>query len=97
MFDNIYEKAQILQFCIILFMIEYSNQYKINNEKIEYNKDILLDITNYKKIIFNNIKNINKENLLLNNDYFYYFKSSMLNVFFFKKTNSNEHIIFLMV
>ena len=94
MFDNIYEKAQILQFCIILFMIEYSNQYKINNEKIEYNKDILLDITNYKKIIFNNIKNINKENLLLNNDYFYYFKSSMLNVFFFKKTNSNEHIIF---
>ena len=35
MIDNIYEKAQILQFCIILFMIEYSNQYTINNEKIQ--------------------------------------------------------------
>lgn len=92
MFDNIYEKAQILQFCIILFMIEYSNQYKINNEKIEYNKDILLDITNYKKIIFKENQNI--DNLITNNDYFYYFKSSILNVFFFKKTNSNEHIIF---
>jgi hypothetical protein len=92
MFDNIYEKAQILQFCIILFMIEYSDQYTINNEKIEYNKDILLDITNYKKIIFKENNPI--EDLILNNEYFYYFKSSMLNVFFFKKTNSNEHIIF---
>ena len=92
MIDNIYEKAQILQFCIILFMIEYSNQYTINNEKIQYNKDILLDITNYKKIIFKNNESI--DNLILNNEYFYYFKSSMLNVFFFKKTNSKEHIIF---
>ena len=90
MIDNIYEKAQILQFCIILFMIEYSNQYTINNEKIQYNKDILLDITNYKKIIFKNNESI--DNLILNNEYFYYFKSSMLNVFFFKKNNS--HIIF---
>ena len=92
MLDNIYEKAKILQFCIILFMIEYSNQYTINNEKIEYNKDILLDITKYKKIIFKEHESI--DNLILNNEYFYYFKSSMLNVFFFKKTNSNEHIIF---
>jgi hypothetical protein len=92
MLDNIYEKAQILQFCIILFMIEYSNQYTINNEKIEYNKDILLNITNYKKIIFKQHGSI--EDLILNNEYFYYFKSPMLNVFFFKKTNSNQHIIF---
>jgi hypothetical protein len=92
MFDNIYEKGQILQFCIILFMIEYSNQYKINNEKLTNNKDILLDIVNYKKIIFKKYKPI--DNLILNNEYFYYFKSSMLNVFFFKKTNSKEHIIF---
>lgn len=92
MLDNIYEKAQILQFCIILFMIEYSNQYTINNEKIQYNKDILLDITKYKKIIFKQHESI--DNLILNNEYFYYFKSSMLNVFFFKKTNSKEHIIF---
>jgi len=92
MLDNIYEKAQILQFCIILFMIEYSNQYTINNEKIQYNKDILLDITNYKKIIFKQHESI--DNLILNNEYFYYFKSSMLNVFFFKKTNSNQHIIY---
>ena len=92
MFDNIYEKAQILQFCIILFMIEYSNQYKINNEKLTNNKDILLDIVNYKKIIFKKYKPI--DNLILNNEYFYYFKSSILNVFFFKKTNSNTHIIF---
>jgi hypothetical protein len=92
MLDNIYEKTQILQFCIILFMIEYSIQYSINNEKIEYNKDILLDITNYKKIIFKEHESI--DNLILNNDYFYYFKSSMLNVFFFKKNNSKEHIIF---
>ena len=96
MLDNIYEKAQILQFCIILFMIEYSNQYTINNEKIQYNKDILLDITNYKKIIFKQHESIDSsiDNLILNNEYFYYFKSSMLNVFFFKKTNSKEHIIF---
>jgi hypothetical protein len=96
MLDNIYEKAQILQFCIILFMIEYSNQYTINNEKIEYNKDILLDITKYKKIIFKQYESIDSsiDNLILNNEYFYYFKSSMLNVFFFKKTNSKEHIIF---
>ena len=96
MLDNIYEKAQILQFCIILFMIEYSNQYTINNEKIEYNKDILLNITNYKKIIFKEHESLDSSihNLILNNDYFYYFKSSMLNVFFFKKTNSNQHIIF---
>ena len=96
MLDNIYEKAQILQFCIILFMIEYSNQYPINNEKIQYNKDILLDITNYKKIIFKQHESIDSsiDNLILNNEYFYYFKSSMLNVFFFKKTDSNEHIIF---
>jgi hypothetical protein len=92
MLDNIYEKAQILQFCIILFMIEYSNQYTINNEKIQYNKDILLDITKYKKIIFKEAQNI--DDLILNNDYFYYFKSSMLNVFFFKKTNSKDHIIY---
>ena len=94
MLNNIYEKAQILQFCIILFMIEYSNQYKINNEKIQYNKDILLDITNYKKIIFKQHESIDSsiDNLILNNEYFYYFKSSMLNVFFFKKNNS--HIIF---
>ena len=92
MLDNIYEKAQILQFCIILFMIEYSNQYKINNEKIQYNKDILLDITNYKKIIFKQHESI--DDLILNNEYFYYFKSPMLNVFFFKKTNSQDHIIF---
>ena len=96
MLDNIYEKAQILQFCIILFMIEYSNQYTINNEKIQYNKDILLDITNYKKIIFKQHESIDEsiDNLILNNEYFYYFKSSLLNVFFFKKTNSKEHIIF---
>jgi len=93
MFDNIYEKGQILQFCIILFIIEYSNQYKINNEKLTIsNKDILLDIVNYKKIIFKQHKPI--EDLILNNEYFYYFKSPMLNVFFFKKTNSKEHIIF---
>jgi hypothetical protein len=92
MLDNIYEKAQILQFCIILFMIEYSDQYTINNNNIQYNKDILLDITKYKKIIFKQHESI--DDLILNNEYFYYFKSSLLNVFFFKKTNSNEHIIF---
>jgi hypothetical protein len=99
MLDNIYEKTQILQFCIILFMIEYSIQYTINNDKIEYNKDILLDITKYKKIIFKQHESIDESinNLILNNEYFYYFKSSMLNVFFLKKLILKNILFFLMV
>jgi hypothetical protein len=99
---NIFEKAQIIQFLIILFMKNYSDEYK---SKIDYNKDILVDISYYKTNIYNIFKNKleivnennkkdNIENIIKNTDYFYFFNSSKLKVYFYKKKDTNEHIIF---
>ena len=96
MIDNIFEKGQIIQFFIILFMKEYSNKYKSNNN---FNKDILINIEynkKYIKNIFQDTLEIKDNNYINeNNDYFYFFNSSILKVFFFKTKNSNEHNIFI--
>ena len=106
MISNIFEKAQIIQFLIILFMKNYSDTYK---SKIDYNKDILVDISYYKTNIYNifqntleivnenNIENEKKdniENIIKNTDYFYFFNASILKVYFYKKKDTNQHIIF---
>jgi hypothetical protein len=101
MSSNIFEKAQIIQFLIILFMKNYSDKYK---SKIDYNKDILVDISYYKTNIYNifknklEIENENNdniiENVIKNTDYFYFFNASILKVYFYKKKDTNEHIIF---